>query len=178
MPRLYRVMTVCTGNICRSPMAEIVLRERLADAGLGDVVEVDSTGISDEEHGNPVDWRARAVLRRHGYPTGEGHRARRVRASELRARDLVLPMTAQHARTLRRLADGDPEVTERIRMFRSFDPAAPAEPGQPEHVLDVDDPWYGPEEGFEVTLAEVEAAADGIVAHVRAALERAEAPVD
>ncbi|TFH71407.1 low molecular weight phosphotyrosine protein phosphatase [Cellulomonas sp. HD19AZ1] len=164
-------MTVCTGNICRSPMAEVVLRQRFADAGLGDVVEVDSTGVSDEEHGNPVDPRARAVLRRHGYPTGEGHRARQVRASELAERDLVLPMTAAHARALRRLVDGDPALTDRIRMLRTFDPAAPAEPGQPEHVLDVDDPWYGPDSGFETTLAEIEAAADGIVAHVRAALD-------
>lgn len=171
MSRPYRVMTVCTGNICRSPMAEVVLRQRLADAGLGDVVEVDSTGVSDEEHGNPVDPRARAVLRRHGYPTGEGHRARQVRASELAERDLVLPMTAAHARALRRLVDGDPALTDRIRMLRTFDPAAPAEPGQPEHVLDVDDPWYGPDSGFETTLAEIEAAADGIVAHVRAALD-------
>ncbi|MDQ0425262.1 MULTISPECIES: low molecular weight protein-tyrosine-phosphatase [Cellulomonas] len=171
MSRPYRVMTVCTGNICRSPMAEVVLRQRFADAGLGDVVEVDSTGVSDEEHGNPVDPRARAVLRRHGYPTGEGHRARQVRASELAERDLVLPMTAAHARALRRLVDGDPALTDRIRMLRTFDPAAPAEPGQPEHVLDVDDPWYGPDSGFETTLAEIEAAADGIVAHVRAALD-------
>ena len=171
MSRPYRVMTVCTGNICRSPMAEVVLRQRLADAGLGDVVEVDSTGVSDEEHGNPVDPRARAVLRRHGYPTGDGHRARQVRASELAERDLVLPMTAAHARALRRLVDGDPALTDRIRMLRTFDPAAPAEPGQPEHVLDVDDPWYGPDSGFETTLAEIEAAADGIVAHVRAALD-------
>ncbi|WP_330217852.1 low molecular weight protein-tyrosine-phosphatase [Cellulomonas sp. FA1] len=173
MSRPYRVMTVCTGNICRSPMAEVVLRQRLADAGLGDVVEVDSTGVSDEEHGNPVDPRARAVLRRHGYPTGDGHRARQVRAAELAERDLVLPMTAAHARALRRLAGGDPALTDRIRMLRTFDPAAPADPGQPEHVLDVDDPWYGPDSGFETTLAEIEAAADGIVAHVRAALDAA-----
>ncbi|WP_318241423.1 low molecular weight protein-tyrosine-phosphatase [Cellulomonas avistercoris] len=178
MPRPYRVMTVCTGNICRSPMAEIVLRRRLADAGLADVVEVDSTGISDEEDGNPVDWRARSVLRRHGYPTGEGHRARQVRPEHLLERDLVLPMTATHARSLRRLAGGDPAATSRIRMYRSFDPAAPAEPGQPESVLDVDDPWYGPEEGFETTLAEVEAAADGIVAHVRQALAYRDAAAD
>lgn len=170
MAASYRVMTVCTGNICRSPMAEIVLRARLADAGLGDVVEVDSTGISDEEHGNPVDWRARSVLRRHGYATGEGHRARQARAAQLLDRDLVLPMTASHARALRRMVGGDPALTDRIRMFRTFDPQAPAEPGQSESVLDVDDPWYGEEAGFETTLAEIEAAADGIVAHVRDAL--------
>ena len=166
----YRVMTVCTGNICRSPMAEVVLRDRFEAAGLGELVVVDSTGISDEEHGHPIDRRARTVLLAHGYPAGEGHRARQVRATELPARDLVLAMTATHARSLRRLA-ADPAIAGRVVMFRSFDPAAPVvAPGEPEHVLDVDDPWYGGPEDFEDCLAQVEAAADGIVAHVRAAL--------
>jgi protein-tyrosine phosphatase len=165
----FRVLHVCTGNICRSPMAEVVLRDRFEAAGLGDRVVVDSTGISDEEHGNPVDRRARAVLRAHGYDDGTGHRARQVRASDLLAYDLLLPMTSAHARALRRLAGDDPALTGRIRMLRTFDPAAPG-PDQPEHLLDVDDPWYGPDAGFETTLAEIEAAADGIVAHVREAL--------
>jgi protein-tyrosine phosphatase len=77
-------------------------------------------------------------------------------------------MTSTHARALRALAHGDPAVTERIRMYRSFDPAAPT--GGGDHLLDVDDPWYGDQAGFEITLAEVEAAADGIVEHVRRAL--------
>ncbi|WP_255491704.1 MULTISPECIES: low molecular weight protein-tyrosine-phosphatase [unclassified Actinotalea] len=165
----YRVMTVCTGNICRSPMAEVVLRERFAEAGLADDVVVDSTGVSDEEQGNPIDPRARRVLAAHGYPVPE-HRARQVRPADLAERDLVLPMTASHASALRRLARGDAALAERIRMFRTFDPAAPR--GGPEHLLDVDDPWYGEESGFEVTLAEVEAAADGVVDHVLAALGR------
>ncbi|MFC7876825.1 low molecular weight protein-tyrosine-phosphatase [Isoptericola sp. NPDC057391] len=169
-------MTVCTGNICRSPMAEIVLRDRLEAAGLGDRVVVDSSGVSDEEHGNPVDGRARRVLAAHGYPTGDGHRARQVTSADLAGHDLVLPMTAQHARRLRRLADGaagSPGLAE-IRLYRSFDPDAPVvEPGGDEHLLDVDDPWYGDESGFETTMAEIEAAADGIVAHVRARLEGA-----
>lgn len=88
----YRVMTVCTGNICRSPMAEVVLRDRFEKAGLGDLVEVDSTGISDEEHGSPIDPRARRVLAAHGYPV-PAHRARRVTRAEVRERDLLLPMT-------------------------------------------------------------------------------------
>ncbi|GGI10477.1 phosphotyrosine protein phosphatase [Isoptericola cucumis] len=173
----YRVMTVCTGNICRSPMAEVVLRDRLEAAGLGDRVVVDSTGVSDEEHGNPVDPRARRVLAAHGYPTGEGHRARQVTPEDLADHDLVLPMTAQHARRLRRLVTGAgdggrPGATAEIRMYRSFDPAAPVvERDVDEHLLDVDDPWYGDQDGFETTLAEVEAAADGVVAHVRARLE-------
>lgn len=144
-------MVVCTGNICRSPMAEIVLRERFADAGLADRVVVDSTGTSDEEHGNPVDRRARAVLQRHGYPTGDGHRARQVQAGD--RRDLVLAMTNAHARALRRLG------VEAV-LFRSFDPDAVGD-------LDVADPWYGGTQDFEDCLAQIEAAADGIVEHVR-----------
>lgn len=170
-----RVMTVCTGNICRSPMAEVVLRDRLEAAGLGDRVRVDSTGVSSEEHGRPIDPRAQRVLAAHGYPVPD-HRARKVTTDELSERDLVLAMTADHARVLRRLAG--PEHADRVRMFRSFDPAAPV--GVPEHRLDVDDPWYGDQAGFEVTLAEVEAATDGIVDHLLVTLsgERSALPVD
>jgi len=165
-PGPYRVMTVCTGNICRSPMAEIVLRDRFEAAGLGDRVVVDSTGVSDEERGNPIDRRAGAVLAEHGYVVDGTHRARQVTARDLAARDLVLAMTAQHARALRRL---DPEAP--VRMYRSFDPAAPrVEAGGSEHVLDIADPWYGGRQDFEECLAEVEAAADGIVDLVRAEL--------
>ena len=172
--RPYRVMTVCTGNICRSPMAEIVLRDRFEAAGLGGRVVVDSTGISSEEHGNPVDRRARRVLAEHGYDTGEGHHARQVRPSDVVSRDLVLPMTSQHARALRRLhGDGN------VRMYRSFDPTAPVVAPErverDEHLLDIDDPWYGGMQDFEDCLAQVEAAADGIVEHVRHELARRQA---
>ena len=165
----YRVMTVCTGNICRSPMAEVVLRRRLDEAGLGDLVEVSSTGISDEEHGNPIDRRAQAVLRDHGYDVPR-REARQVGATDLTATDLVLAMTSLHARALRRLGK-TPDVADRVVMYRSFDPEAPTvAPGQSEHPLDIDDPWYGGMEDFRACLAQVEAAADPIVEHVRAAL--------
>ena len=157
-----RVMTVCTGNICRSPMAEIVLRERFAEAGLDHVV-VDSAGTSDEERGNPVDPRARRVLERHGYVVLP-HEARRVTAADLRARDLVLTATATHLHALERLAPGEASAS-RLRMLRSFDPAATGATG---HLLDLADPWYGVEADFDETLSMIEAAADGIVEHVRA----------
>ncbi|NTW39869.1 MAG: low molecular weight phosphotyrosine protein phosphatase [Cellulomonadaceae bacterium] len=160
-------MTVCTGNICRSPMAEVVLRARFDAAGLGEVVVVDSTGISGEEHGNPIDRRAQDVLAAHGYPVPR-RGAVRVTRADLAARDLVLAMTSAHARTLHRLA---PDGATHIRMYRSFDPAAAHLLDGPDHLLDVDDPWYGDQEGFEATLAEIEAAADAVVAHVRRALE-------
>jgi protein-tyrosine phosphatase len=130
-------------------------------------VVVDSTGISDEERGNPIDRRARSVLAEHGYVVDGTHRARQVRAGDLAGRDLVLAMTSQHARALRRLDGSAP-----VRMYRSFDPAAPhVATGEPEHVLDIADPWYGGQQDFEDCLAEVEAAADGIVEFVRARLD-------
>ncbi len=165
MEQPYRILTVCTGNICRSPIAEVVLRARLDDAGLGGRVVVDSGGTSSEEEGNPVDRRARAVLARHGYAVPR-HAARQVQAPWLGDRDLVLAMTEQHARWLRRQARGD---ADQVRMYRSFDPAAPV--GAAEGDLDIADPWYGGPEDFEVTLAEVEAGADAVVEHVRAALD-------
>jgi protein-tyrosine phosphatase len=166
---VYRVMTVCTGNICRSPMAEVVLRRRLEEAGLGGRVEVASTGISDEEHGNPVDHRAQRVLRAHGYDVPR-RSARQVAPTDLTAHDLVLAMTSLHAQALRRLARS-PDIAARVVMYRSFDPAAPAGPGgASEHLLDIADPWYGGAEDFEVCLEQVEAAADAIVEHVRVAL--------
>ena len=171
MSNPYRVMTVCTGNICRSPMAEVVLRDRFESAGMGRVVVVDSTGTSDEEHGNRIDERARAALGARGYEVPE-RAARQVSATDLRARDLVLAMTSTHARALRRIA-GDPADVRRVRMYRSFASSAPDVPaGGPEHVLDIDDPWYGGPQDFEDCLTQIEAAADEIVEHVRAELAR------
>lgn len=149
-------MTVCHGNICRSPMAEVVLRARIAEAGLGDV-DVVSTGVSDEEHGNPIDRRAVAVLRDHGYEVPQ-RAARRVTRGDLEAADLTLAMTSRHARQLARLG-----IDAEVRLYRSFDPAA--EP----HDLDIDDPWYGGRADFEAVLAQLEAGADGVVAWVRQA---------
>ncbi|WP_425955516.1 low molecular weight protein-tyrosine-phosphatase [Xylanimonas sp. McL0601] len=164
----FRVMTVCTGNICRSPMAEILLREAFAAEGLDQDVVVDSSGVSAEEEGNPMDARARTVMAAHGYPAGDGHRAHRVTSDEVARRDLLLPMTAHHARALRRLAPTDGDAGPEIRMFRSFDPeASELRAGEGEHVLDVEDPWYGGMEDFEVCLRELEAATPGIVAYVR-----------
>ena len=77
LERMYRIAVVCTGNICRSPMAELALARELDRAGLSGSVAVDSGGISDEEHGNPVDPRAARVLEREGLDPS-GHSARQV----------------------------------------------------------------------------------------------------
>jgi protein-tyrosine phosphatase len=165
----YRVMTVCTGNICRSPIAEVVLRDRFEAAGLGDRVVVDSGGTSSEELGNPIDPRAARVLREAGYPVPR-REAHQVTARDIADRDLLLPMTAQHARRLRTLAPSDADAAK-VRMYRSFDPAAPSLETVDEAALDVEDPWYGDHDDFIATLEQVESAADAIVEHIRAQLE-------
>lgn len=146
-------------------MGEQLLREAIDAAGLDAVV--DSAGVSAEEHGNPVDRRAADTLRHSGYGVPSG-RARQVRRGEMREHDLVLGMTATHARSLRRSAEADGADTSVVRLWREFDPAAPRlADGAREHELDVDDPWYGPASGFEITLAELEAGIPGILEELR-----------
>ena len=162
--RPYRVTVVCTGNICRSPMGEFLLRERFAEAGLDDEVVVDSAGTHSWEVGNPADPRTLAVLARNGHEDhgGADHVARRFERAWFDEVDLVLAADAGHLRELTTLARTD-EHRAKIRMFRSFDPM-PAEQGD----LDMDDPWYGDDTAFDQTYAEVTAAAAGVVEHVRA----------
>lgn len=169
--RPYRVLVVCTGNICRSPMGEVVLRERLAEAGLADAVEVASAGISDEERGRPIDRRARAVLTERGYPIPD-HRAHQVGPGELTGYDLALAMTNQHARALRLRAERDGAArTAEVRLWREFDATAPrAAAHGGEYDLDVPDPWYGDHDGFYDTLRVVESGAEGLLSHLREVL--------
>ena len=87
---MYTVMTVCTGNICRSPMAEIILRTEFERRGLADKVNVESSGVSDEEYGNPIDRRAVKVLRERGYELPAHHFAHRITRDEIERTDLSL----------------------------------------------------------------------------------------
>jgi protein-tyrosine phosphatase len=165
-PDPYRVLVVCSGNICRSPMAEFLLRAKFEEAGLGDRVVVDSAGTTSWEVGSPADRRTLAVLERmgHGDLGGTEHVARQVERSWLDERDLVLAADAGHQRDLHRLARTD-EQRRKVRLLREFDPGAVAA-GE----LEMDDPWYGDDASFEQTYAEIMAAADGVVEHVRHAL--------
>ncbi len=131
----YRVCLVCLGNICRSPMAEAVLREELDAAGLSDRVVVDSAGTGDWHVGGPMDRQARAELARRGYD-GSAHRARQIAPSWLAGYDLIVAMDRSNLASLRAMAVGQPEITGRIRLLRSFDPAAGPD-------AEVPDPYSG-----------------------------------
>jgi protein-tyrosine phosphatase len=126
----YRVCLVCLGNICRSPMAEAVLREELAQAGLAGAVTVESAGTGDWHVGERMYGSAADELARHGYD-GSGHRARQIEPSWLGGYDLLLAMDAANLADLSRMARGS-DAVGRVRLLRSFDPA-----------LTADDPFGG-----------------------------------
>jgi protein-tyrosine phosphatase len=157
----YRVCFVCTGNICRSPMAEHVFRRLVEEAGLGAAVEVDSAGTGGWYEGDGADPRTVAVLDENGYTST--HTARRFQASWFPALDLVIALDEGHLRELRGLAR-TPDEAARIRLLRSYDPAARG-------GLDVPDPYYGGREGFEECLEMVKAASAGLLAAVRREIE-------
>lgn len=137
----YRIAFVCLGNICRSPMADVVLSELVDAAGLAARVAVSSCGTGDWHIGHPMDPRAAAALLAGGYDPS-AHRAQQFDTSWLE-QDLVLTMDAQN---LHDVGGAD----ERVRMFRSFDPLAD------EDDLDVPDPYYGGDDGFAEVIAMVE----------------------
>jgi len=159
----YRIVVVCWGNICRSPMAEFVLRQAFEDAGLSDRVVVSSAGTSTEELGRPMDRRTIAVMQRNSV-RDSGFRTKRAvqfRSDSFDDADLVLTADHIHERILRDRARSE-EDRAKIRMLRSFDPEAVAA-----GTLGMDDPWYGEDDDFDITYAEIVAATPGIIEYVR-----------
>lgn len=144
---MSKLVFVCWGNICRSPMAERVARRMAAERGLD--VEITSVGISSEESGNPIDRRAVAVLTGAGYDAS-GHRARQVNRDDLVDADLVVAAEGMHIERLRRI---HPEGS--YALLNDFNPDLEG--------TDLRDPWYGPASGFHETLADIEAAMPGIL---------------
>lgn len=147
---------VCSGNICRSPMAESVLRTKLAAAGVNGV-SVDSFGIGAWHVGQPADRRAVAALRERGYDLV--HVARVIDTEDLADRDLIVAMDDEHMRALRRLTRGLPQPPE-VRLLSSFvDDWPGADNGVP-------DPYYGGPAEFAHALDLIERGADGMVAEL------------
>ena len=120
---MTKILFVCHGNICRSPMAEFVMKDLVKKAGISDRVHVASAAVSREEIGNPVYPPARRELQRHGIEC-HGHAAHQITRRELEEYDKIYYMDASNARYLKRLFGSD------------------AEKCQPLLDHDVADPWY------------------------------------
>jgi protein-tyrosine phosphatase len=155
-PGRYRIAMVCLGNICRSPMAHVVVESRLAEAGLDDVVEVTSAGTGGWHEGGPMDDRAATTLTAAGYDATL-HRARTFDPAWHDEHDLVLVMDLSNLQAVG-------GAGERTMLFRTFDPEDPGG--------EVPDPYYGELSGYEEVLRMVERTSTSLVATLRQELSR------
>ncbi len=126
---MIKVLFVCHGNICRSPMAEFVMKDLVKKAGRDGEFDIASAATSSEEIGNPVYPQARRKLAEHGLAC-DGKRARQFTARDYSHYDLIIGMDSANIRSLRRASGGDPEG--KVRLLLSYTP----------HPRDVADPWY------------------------------------
>jgi protein-tyrosine phosphatase len=156
---MARVLFVCLGNICRSPTAEAVMARLVAQAGLEHAIELESAGTGAWHVGSPPDERAAAAAAARGIAMRGA--ARQVTADDFGQFDLLLAMDADNLRNLRDLAP-HAEAAAKVRMLREFDPASATAVS-----LDVPDPYYGGEDGFDHVLDLVEAACAGLLAELR-----------
>lgn len=151
------VLFLCMGNICRSPTAHAVMRDKVRAAGLADRITVDSAGTHAYHVGEPPDPRSQAHAARRGYDLS-ALRARRLVAADFARADLLLAMDWDNL-ALAQAACPDPRLARRIRRLTEFatrhdSPVVP-------------DPYLGGEAGFEQVLDLVEDACDGVLAHLR-----------
>lgn len=150
------VLFVCLGNICRSPTAEAVFRERVNAAGLGDQIRIDSAGTGDWHIGRAPDPRTREAAARRGYRM-EHLRARQVNAQDFYEFDVVLAMDNANLTDLQAMQPADATVT--LRRFLDY--------ARQSEDREVPDPYYGGEEGFDRVLDLVEDGADGLLDALR-----------
>jgi protein-tyrosine phosphatase len=156
---VIRLLFVCMGNICRSPTGEGVMRGLLREQGLEAAVAVDSAGTGAWHLGDPPDPRATAAAAVRGVELVGA--ARQVTAADFEDHDLILAADRRNLRDLRAIAPED--ARDRIHLLREFDPASAGAPD-----LDVPDPYYGGDDGFEHVLDLVEAACRGLLDSLRA----------
>jgi protein-tyrosine phosphatase len=151
----HRILFVCLGNICRSPMAEGVFRRVIEQEGVADLFEIDSAGLGDWHVGQAPDTRAQGAARRRGIDISS-QSARQVRHTDYARFDLLLAMDGSNYQELVQLAPK--EARHKIRHFLDFAPHL--------GMKDVADPFYGGREGFDQALDLIEEAARGLLAEI------------
>jgi protein-tyrosine phosphatase len=161
-PDPFRVIFVCTGNICRSPMAEVVFRDLAEREGLGRRILTSSAGTGEWHLGERADHRTLIALEGRGYD-GSRHRARQFTTTSFRDNDLVVALDRTHERNLREWAH-DEDEEGKVTLLLTFDPAS--------EVLDVPDPYYAGQEMFDAVLGMIEASTLGLFRQLEPALRQ------
>ncbi|MGY1550323.1 low molecular weight protein-tyrosine-phosphatase [Microbacterium sp. A588] len=159
-PDRFRVIFVCTGNICRSPMAEVVFRDLAEHQGLGSRIVSSSAGTGEWHVGERADHRTIETLQRRGYD-GSQHRAKQFTAASFADNDLVVALDRTHERILREWARDEDQVGKVILLL-SFDRDADG--------MDVPDPYYADTAMFDAVLAMIETATRGLFRQLEPAL--------
>lgn len=150
---MTRILFVCLGNICRSPMAEFIFKDLAAKAGRGAEFEAASAGTSSEEYGNPVYPPARRKLAEHGIACA-GKTARQLTRADYGRYDLLIGMESRHLAAMRRICGGDPAG----KMHRLLDyTARPADIADPWYTGDFDAAWNDIESGCRALLGQLTA---------------------
>ena len=148
---MTRVLFVCLGNICRSPMAACIFRQMLKEAGCAAQFEVDSAGTSDEEEGNGMYPAAKEILRRYGVAV-QAHTARQLTAEDLTEFDYILVMEEKNRRALMRRFGQLPDSVQRLLSLTERDG-------------DVADPWYTRD--FETAYRDIERGCRALLSRCR-----------
>lgn len=149
--RKIKILFVCHGNICRSPMAEFVMRDLVNKAGLGNQFHIESAATSREEIGNPVYPPAKKMLALHGIRC-DGHAARQITKKDYHEFDYIIGMEQYNVRNMMRILGSDPDC--KIRLLRDFTNS----PG------DIADPWYSGD--FETTYQQVLEGCEGLLCYI------------
>ena len=158
---MYKVLFVCTGNICRSPTAEGVLRHRVEALGLADKIAVDSAGTHAYHVGEAPDQRSVAAARKRGILI-EGLRARKIAPGDFHEFDLILALDFEHLQHLRRLEPKD--ATALTRLFLEYAGSA--------REKEVPDPYYSDTQHFEYVLDLIESGVEPLVEKLKMEIQR------
>ena len=151
---MIKILFVCHGNICRSPMAEFVMKDLVQKAGLSHQIQVDSAATSSEEIGNSIHYGTRRKLQEKGIPFDD-HRARRMTKRDYETYDLLIGMETMNIRNMLRITQGDP--LHKISRILDHTP----------HPRDIDDPWYTG--NFDITYEQIREGCEALLQKLSAA---------